>query len=279
MQRLAAQSAIATVFQHKGDFSFFVDRHLTGKSEATVIPGSGVDVEGFERALAHGPTRAALRRELGLGDAPVVITVSRLTRQKGIPALLKAAEIVHTTRPDVKFLIVGPHQGEGPFAIRDEELARHAGYVVATGARADVPSLLGMADVFAFPSEYAEGIPRALMEAALCGLPIVATGMDGCREVIRGGWNGLLTPLRSPRALADGILSLLENHQQAREQAARGPALIRETFCLDAIVAQHAELYERLLAGRHPVPIFDNAVREFGPIAGLPPSGVGVRQR
>jgi glycosyltransferase involved in cell wall biosynthesis len=279
LQRRAAQSTVATVFQHKGDFSFFADRQLTGQSEAVVIPGSGVDVDGFERALAQGPSPAELRRELGLDDAPVVMTVSRVTRQKGIPALLKAAELVHAARPDVKFLIVGPRQGEGPFALSDEELARHAGYVIATGARPDVPSLLSMADIFVFPSEYAEGIPRALMEAALSGLPIVTTRIDGCREVIRDGWNGVLTPLGDPRALADGVLSLLQNRSRAQEMAARGPALIRETFCLDAIVARHAELYQHLLAERRHAPILDEPVASFRQVARLPLNRADARQR
>lgn len=251
LQRVAAKSAAATVFEHRGDYSYFEDHHLTGKSDVTIIPGAGIDVQGFERALAKGPTPAELRRELRLGEAPVVITVTRVTREKGIPGLLRAAELVHAKRPDVKFLVVGPRKGEGPSAMSDDEMSRHSDYVIETGARDDVPSLLAMANVFAFPSEYAEGIPRALMEAALCGLPVVATAIDGCREVIRDGWNGVIAPLRSPHAFADGILTLLENRDRALTMAARGPALIRKDFSLDAIVAGHVELYERLLARGH----------------------------
>ena len=248
LQRLAAKSTNATIFQHNGDYSFFARNRLMGNGYATVISGSGIDVEGFERARARGPSASALREELGLGDAQVVITVTRVTRQKGIPALLKAAQLVHATRPNVKFLIVGSRKGEGPFAMSDEEMARQAPYVIAAGARTDIPSLLAMADVFAFPSEYAEGVPRALMEAALSGLPIVASDIEGCREVIRDGWNGRLTPMRDPEALAAGILSLLRDRDRAAAMASRGPETIRNTFCLDAVVARHAEVYERVLA-------------------------------
>lgn len=248
LQRLAAKSTNATIFQHNGDYSFFARNRLMGNGYATVISGSGIDVEGFERARARGPSASALREELGLGDAQVVITVTRVTRQKGIPALLKAAKLVHATRPNVKFLIVGSRKGEGPFAMSDEEMARQAPYVIAAGARTDIPSLLAMADVFAFPSEYAEGVPRALMEAALSRLPIVASDIEGCREVIRDGWNGRLTPMRDPEALAAGILSLLRDRDRAAAMASRGPETIRSTFCLDAVVARHAEVYERVLA-------------------------------
>jgi glycosyltransferase involved in cell wall biosynthesis len=248
LQRLAAKSTAATIFQHSGDQSFFAKNRLVGNSHTAVIPGSGIDVEGFERAVENGPSALTLRRELGLGDAQVVITVARVTRQKGIPTLLEAARLVRLARPNVKFLIVGPRKGEGPFAMSDEEMSRHADYVIAPGERTDIPSLLAMADVFAFPSEYAEGVPRALMEAALSRSPIVASDIDGCREVIRDGWNGRLTPMGDPEALADGILSLLRDRDHATAMASRGPATIRKTFCLDAVVARHAEIYERVLA-------------------------------
>lgn len=247
LQRMAAASTDAHVFEHNGDYSFFTRHVLTDGSRGVVIPGAGIDVAGFEDALARGSSPAALRRELGLGDAPVVITVTRVTRQKGIPALLKAAQMVHEAFPGVKFLLVGPIESEGPFSMSASEIARHSDYVIATGARTDVPELLAMADVFAFPSEYAEGVPRALMEAALSSLRIVATDIAGCREVIRDGWNGLLTPLRDPRALADAILAMIGDPERAREMANRGPAVIRGAFSLDNVVVQHVELYEQIL--------------------------------
>ena len=152
--------------------------------------GGGVDVEGFERALANSQGAGQLRGELGVGTSEVVITISRMTRQKGIPALLKAAELVHRVRPDVSFLLVGPRESEGPLAVSQTEIDKHAPYVIALGPRSDVPALLRLADVFAFPTEYREGVPRVLLEAALAGVPTVSTSMPGCCEVIRDGSTG-----------------------------------------------------------------------------------------
>jgi glycosyltransferase involved in cell wall biosynthesis len=229
LQRLAGVTTAATVFEHGGD---------------------QVDVKGFEDARKNGPSAETLRAELGLTGADVVITVTRVTREKGILDLLKAAELVHRVRPSAKFLIVGPRQGEGPFAVTDAELAPYSEYVIATGSRRDVPSLLAMSNVFAFPSDYGEGVPRALMEAALCGIPIVTTDKAGCREVIRDGWNGYVTPARNPRAMADRILDLLNDRAAGQRMGARGPDVIKSTFSLDEIVNQHAALYERLLDER-----------------------------
>jgi glycosyltransferase involved in cell wall biosynthesis len=252
LQCLAASSTAATIFEHHGDQRFFERNHLLGKGEAAVIPGAGIDIDGFERARARGVAPERLRQELGLNGAEVVITVTRVTRQKGIITLLKAAALVHEARPSVKFLIVGPRESEGPFGVTEAEIQEHAGYVIATGPRPDVASLLAMADLFAFPSEYAEGLPRALMEAALCGLPIVATDLAGCREIIRDGWNGYLVPERRPRALANRILHALENREESARMAERGPDLVRREFSLEKVVERHAELYERQLLPPRP---------------------------
>lgn len=251
LHRLAARSTAATVFEIEDDRDFFRSNGMDGR-RGLVIPagGGGVDVEGFERALASLPSREALREELGLGDAEVVVTVTRMTRQKGIPALLKAASIVHRARPGVRFVLVGPRESEGPLAVTEAEIAAHAPYVVAIGARRDVPALLRMSDVFAFPTEYREGVARVLLEASLARLPIVSSAMPGCREVIRDGWNGLLTPPGEPEKLAAGILRLLEDREAAAAMAEHADALTRKRFSLEAIADRHATLYESILQDR-----------------------------
>jgi glycosyltransferase involved in cell wall biosynthesis len=252
LHRLAARATAATVFEIDDDRRFF-ERHRMAGQRGIVIPagGGGVDVRGFERALGLAPSRDEMRRALGLDDgAEVVITVTRMTRQKGIPALLRAAEIAHVARPSLRFVLVGPRESEGPLAVSEAEIARHAPYVIATGARSDVPALLRMADVFAFPTEYREGVARVLLEASLAGLPIVSTAMPGCCEVIRDGWNGLIVPVGDPGALARGILRLIEDRPAAAAMAARSAELTRERFSLDAIAAAHRRLYEAILLDR-----------------------------
>ena len=251
LHRLAACATAATVFEIEDDRDFFRSNRMEGR-RGVVIPagGGGVDVAGFERALAGLPSREALRTELGLGNAEVVVTVTRMTRQKGIPALLNAANIVHRVRPNVRFVLVGPRESEGPLAVSEAEIAAHSPYVIAIGARRDVPALLRMADVFAFPTEYREGVARVLLEASLARLPIVSSAMPGCREVIRDGFNGLLTPPRNPERLAAGILRLLENREAARVLAQNADELTRERFSLEAIADSHAALYKSILRDR-----------------------------
>ena len=248
LHRRAARWSDTTIFQNRQDKAYFEQNGLVARDCSVLIPGSGIDVEGFDRAIAEGDTPARLRQALGLGDAEVVITVTRLTRQKGIPALLEAASLVRKVRPGVRFVLVGPRQSEGSLAVTSAEIRRHAPYVVATGPRTDVPALLRMADVFAFPTEYREGVPRALLEAALAGLPLVATNMPGCDDVVRDGWSGRLVRPRAPRELAAAIIDLLSDRAAGRAMGARAADTVRDQFGLALTTKRYREVYGRLLA-------------------------------
>jgi glycosyltransferase involved in cell wall biosynthesis len=247
LQRLADRWTAATVFQNRDDQAFFMRHRMVGRGGHVLIPGSGIDIARFDRATATGPSPTELRETLGLGTSEVVVTVTRMTRQKGIPTLLDAAALVHRHRPGVRFLLVGPRESEGPFAVTQAEIERHAPYVMALGPRTDVPALLGVADVFAFPTEYLEGVPRALLEAAAAGRPCVATRMPGCTDVISDGWNGFLVPPRDPRRLAERILDLLGGRAAAVEMGARAAQLVRTEFNLELTVARYAAVYEKLM--------------------------------
>jgi glycosyltransferase involved in cell wall biosynthesis len=247
LHRLAARRTDLTVFQNRDDQRFFERHGMLGKGTGRLIAGSGIDVARFEREAASGPSPAVLRETLCPGASEIVITVARMTRQKGIPTLLKAAALIHKTHPSVRFLLVGPRQSEGPLAVSQADIDRHAPYVVAIGQRSDVPALLAAADIFVFPTEYREGVPRAILEAALSRLPIVATRMPGCYDVVRDGWNGYLVPPRSPRALAARIIDLLGDRQTARTMGRRAAELVNREFNLGIIVDRYVALYQELM--------------------------------
>ena len=155
--------------------------------------------------------------------------------------------MVNEARPGVRFLLVGPRESEGPAAVTQAEIDRHAPYVMAIGPRSDIPALLGLADAFAFPTEYREGVPRVLLEAALAGLPIVTTNIPGCRDVVRDGSTGLIIPTRAPKVLAGRILDLLRDRETARAMGARARELVRQEFSLGVVVARYAALYAELV--------------------------------
>jgi glycosyltransferase involved in cell wall biosynthesis len=267
LQRLASRWTMGTVFQNRDDKVFFQRYRLLGDSPAYLIGGSGVDPDRF-------PSRPICKPSEGREQhAGVVITVSRLTKQKGIPTLLEAADIINRRDPDVRFVLVGPQETEGPFAVSHREIDRRAPYVVSLGIRADVPELLRKADVFAFPSEYREGIPRALLEAGLAGLPIVATRIPGCTDVVKDGWNGYLVPPRNPQLLANRILDLLDDRTTAAAMGRRSISLVQREFSLAKVVEQYAHMYHHSLSS----PPFDYAAVRDGTVRPHATFGNGTR--
>jgi glycosyltransferase involved in cell wall biosynthesis len=251
LQWLASWRTAATVFQNRNDKNFFERYSMVRRGSGHLIRSSGIDVDAFSTARLRGPSGASMREQLGLTSAEIVMFVGRLTRQKGIPTLIKAVPRIIASRPQARIVLVGPRHSEGPFAVDQAELDKHASHVITLGPRQDIPTLLGMADVFAFPTQYREGIPRVLLEAGLAGLPIVASRMPGCNDVVEDGWNGHLVPPHDADALASRVIELLSDSARARAMGCRSIDMVRERFALPWVVDQYVELYTRVLASTH----------------------------
>ncbi len=250
LQWLVSRWTTATVFQNRDDLNLFRRNRLLGPSQSKLIGSSGVDAAAFAKSQSCGPTPAQLRTEHGLEGAEIIMYVGRLTRQKGIPTLLKSVPLVVAKRPNAKFVLVGPLESEGPFAIDRATVDALAPHVVTLGARKDVPSLLGVANLFAFPTEYREGIPRVLLEAGLAGLPIVASDMPGCSDVVEDGFNGHLVAPRDHVAFAGKIIELLEDHRAAKVMGSRSVPIVRQRFDLKLIVDAYCDVYNSIVENR-----------------------------
>ena len=249
LQRHVRSKTALTVFQNRKDFAYFAAHGMVDQSRSRVIPGSGIDPEDFARRMPDAAGQDRRRKALGLEGKTVITTVTRLTRQKGIVTLLAAAKALTARFDDLAFLLVGPKDTEGPLAIGDSELSPHRDYVHAIGPRDDVPAILAISDLFVFPTEYREGVPRVLLEASAAGLPIVASDMPGCDEVVRHEHNGLLTPPGDPERLAASIATLLRDDQRRKEMGANGRAMLAGRLTLDCIVADYLDAYEEVMNG------------------------------
>ena len=114
------------------------------------------------------------------------------------------------------------------------------------GTRDDVPALLRLADVFAFPSHY-EGHGGALIEAMFAERPIVASDTAVHRESVTHGETARLVSLKDPAALAQGIEWMLDHPEEARQYGQRAREVAMERFHIDKIAAQHEAFYEKIL--------------------------------
>jgi glycosyltransferase involved in cell wall biosynthesis len=247
LQAAASRAASMTVFQNRDDQALFMRLRLAREDASTMVPGSGIDTALLQSRRPPAEELESLRRELGIEHTRVVTMVSRLVRTKGVAEFCAAARAVRTERPDCTFLLVGPLSSEGWQAVSRREVEGNPD-VRWLGPRHDVPALLALSDVFALPTFYREGVPRALLEAAALGLPLVSTDMPGCRDVIRDGWNGILVPPRDAPALAEALLRLLDAEpDELRQMGERSREHVERDFTLEHVADSYARIYRRLL--------------------------------
>jgi glycosyltransferase involved in cell wall biosynthesis len=187
---------------------------------------------------------AAKRTELGADGGPLIVAVSRLHRQKGLVFLLRALPAVIRRRPDAKAAIVGG----GPLEARLEAESRDLGLgdrVVFLGERTDVAEILAAADLFVLPSLW-EGLPYAVVEAAAAGRPIIASDIDGVREVIRNGKTGVLVPPGDSAKLAEAMIGLIESPARATTLAREARREIPPLYSIERMIQETEALYLEL---------------------------------
>lgn len=216
-------------------------RELGIGSAAFEVVRPGVDQERFR---PDAVLRASVRGELGIPrDAPLLVLLTRLEREKGVDVALRAAALVRVRHPELRVVVAG----DGHDSRRLRRLAHHLGLDGATVflGRVDherVPALLAAGDVLVHPSLCAEGCPVSVIEAAATGLPVVASDSPGVHEVIDDGTTGLLLRKGDVGVLAAALSGLVANpaRRVAMGAAAREAAF---AWSIDAMV----DTFERLL--------------------------------
>jgi glycosyltransferase involved in cell wall biosynthesis len=251
LQRLASSVSGVTIVQNEDDAAEMVRRKLALKRKLRVIPGSGVNIDRFNRDAIPPADIARLRGELGIPSrSVVVIMVSRLIRAKGVREYAEAAREVRASGADVHFLLVGPFDRDAQGALSWEEVHWISREVQWTGSRDNVATLYALSDIAILPSYYREGVPRVLLEAAAMGLPLITTDMPGCRDVVRHDVNGLLVPPKDTSALVAAIVELVRNTAKRAAFGVASRDLVTRRFSSTLIARQVEAVYADLLSRR-----------------------------
>jgi len=206
----------------------------------------GVAVDGPDRVKASMSARLPEAREraraaLGLpAGATVIGAVGRLTYQKAPEDFVAAMRALD--RPGT----IGVWVGGGELA---EQVGRHAATlrhsrVILAGERTDVLEVLPAFDVFALPSRY-EGLPTVIVEAMICGVPVIASAVNAVSDLVIPGQTGILVPPRRPELLAAAMRHLLDSPAAAARMAAAARARLGDHY-------GESELHAALLAAYSP---------------------------
>lgn len=209
------------------------DEAHIGVRNAVVIPGSGVDLDDFvPSAEPQG--------------APLVVLPARMLRDKGVVEFVEAARRLRAEGIEARFALVGAPDEHNPAYIPESQLRawQSEGAVEWWGWRDDMAAVFRESAVVCLPS-WREGLPKALIEAAAAGRPIVTCDVPGCRDVVREGENGLLVPARDAGALAAALRKLIQNEALRREMGRKGRERAAQ-FSTTMVVGHTLELYAAL---------------------------------
>lgn len=210
-------------------------------SQHIVTIPNGVDPHRFQLQQ----DRATLRQQLALpADRPIIISIGRLTRQKGYPYLLDAlAQIPSTERPLSLIVGDGPERQALESQAANLQLTQD---IMFLGNRYDIPQLLAAADCFALASLW-EGLPLVLLEAMASGLPAVVTEVGGNPQLLKHGETGYLVTAANSAVLSNALRSLLHCPQQRMQMGQAARERFEHYFSLNRFIKDHEQLYRQIL--------------------------------
>ena len=175
--------------------------------------------------------------------------VGRIVRDKGINELVKAFLRLHNHHPNTKLYLVGPYEDSlDPISTETRQAISQNDSIDAVGAKRgdELLAYYAAADCFVFPS-YREGFPNTVLEAGAMELPSIVTDINGAREIIIEGQNGLIIPSKNVDALYEAMKEMLENTEKRKEMAANARPLIAQRFEASFVRACLYDFYRRIL--------------------------------
>jgi glycosyltransferase involved in cell wall biosynthesis len=234
-RRLLGGDRSVLLVQNEDDSAFFRDHALVPADRVALIPGSGVDARKFAPSAEPPGT-------------PVALLAGRMLREKGVFEAVEAARLLRARGIALRIALVGAPDPENRGSIDEHQLRQwHAeGTVAWWGVREDMPDTWRQAAIGLLPS-YREGMPKALLEAAACARPLVATDVPGCRALVRDGVNGLLVPPRDPAALADALARLAADAALRNRLGSAARAIVEAEYA-DAVITEKIQALYRAIA-------------------------------
>jgi len=240
LEAIASRCSDAELVVSSEDLELLHRWRISPRNRSKLV-GNGVDLARFDPTRFDAEARRRLRETFGVtSDQIVVGVVGRLVAEKGYPELFEAARILSDR---YAFLAIGPHDPDKADALPKRMLneAQAAG-VRILGMRNDVDELHAGFDIFVLPS-HREGLPIAAIEAAASGLPIIATDIRGCRQVVDHGRNGLLIPVGNAKAMAAAITRLGEDPETRTSMARAGRRKAEDEYDERRVVETVIETY------------------------------------
>lgn len=228
---ILSPSNVRVIFENSDDLNEFVSHQITPNDKTFIVNGAGVDTVSFS-PVPNKPSQFT------------VVLVARLLKDKGIREYIQAGEILKNSHPEFRLVLVGSIDAGNPSSMVEDEIieAHNKGFVDYLGQRSDVANIYQNAHVACLPS-YREGLPKSLIEAISCGLPVITTDVPGCRQMIHNGRTGIIVPPKNSSALADAILNILSNDKAFSIMCSESRNIALERYGHDVILDSFLKVY------------------------------------
>lgn len=231
------------IFQNELDKKVVSDLCNLPRNDVLLVNGSGVDLREY---FVHPGSKDDTE------DFKFVLAC-RLLKEKGVYETVNAVGRLYSKGLPVKLIVAGKPDPGNLASLTDADCAELSKlpFVEYVGFCEDVNKLYNQSDVAVLPSYYGEGIPKSLIEAAACGLPIITTNLPGCRDTVIDGASGILVEPRSVESLETAMLFMINNPSVVESYGKASRRLAIDKFSVDVVVSHHLTAYDSLLGEQH----------------------------
>lgn len=240
LMRIALGGDLARlILQNSDDVKLFNEAKIVNPDYIRLIPSSGVDCSRFH-------PKYKFYSDSGVNKIKVVLA-SRLLWDKGVSEYVAAARSLLAEGYEIDFILAGDPDLGNPAAVPVDTIKGWVseGLIKWLGHVDDMPSLFQSADIVVLPS-YREGLPKGLIEAGACGVPLVTTDVPGCREVVTDGINGLLVPVKDAGRLACAIANLAVDPQLRHKLGSAARARALSEFDERIVISNTLSVYKEI---------------------------------
>ena len=220
--RITCACATHIIPEGEGVKSDLLNHHITRKPLKVLGYGNvkGIDMSIFDPADIEVPAHEGF----------TFVFVGRIVRDKGINELVAAFDRLHREHADTRLVLVGPSEDNlDPVSSATRSRIEQGDGIEAVGGQRDVRPFYAAADALVFPS-YREGFPNVVIEAGAMGLPSIVTDINGSREIIIDGQNGVIVPSQDEDALYQAMKRFVEHPDEIAAMAANARPLIASRF-------------------------------------------------
>lgn len=217
-----------------GLYKYIIDNNYVSKSKLKVIgngSSNGVDVNYFSPTSVSEKEKEKLKLSLGILENDFTfVFVGRIVADKGINELINAFDTISFQNNAIKLLLVGEQESHlDPLNENTLKLISTNKNIIKTGFQKDIRPFLAVSDALVFPS-YREGFPNVIMQAGAMELPVIATNINGCNEIIINEKNGVLIELKNNGAIVKAMVRLIEDEAFYKNLKSNARSMIVSRF-------------------------------------------------